>query len=193
MFKVTNENTRTICEIYSELTIKTPEDVTDVVLVFLSLTLNTCHTLIWYFHCLIWTNPLEFDQVLPTEPGNSFRYFEQARIWKRDWKKRMKIYIKCCWQLTLEITLEDTLYCKRVYVQPFLRHLGHVTWKRSRSNIFPHCFKKWYKPTNNFFKRQGYFKRQSHKMVKHTQTICRHKRANCLSVFDLFVGWHLKG
>ena len=131
--------------------------------------------------------------LLPTEPGNYFRYFELARIWKRDWKKRMKIYIKCCWQLTLEITLEDTLYRKRVYVQPFLRHLGHVTWKRSRSNIFPHCFKKWYKPTNNFFKRQGYFKRQSHKMVKHTQTICRQKRANCLSVFDLFVGWHLKG
>ena len=30
-------------------------------------------------------------------------------------------------------------------------------------------------------------------MVKHTQTICRQKPANCLSVFDQFVGLLLKG
>ena len=30
-------------------------------------------------------------------------------------------------------------------------------------------------------------------MVKHTQTICWQKPTNCLSVFDHFVGWALKG
>ena len=37
------------------------------------------------------------------------------------------------------------------------------------------------------------FKRQSHKMVKHTQTIHRQQPTNCLSVFDHFVGLALKG
>ena len=37
------------------------------------------------------------------------------------------------------------------------------------------------------------FKSQSHKMVKHTQTIRRQKPTNCLSVFDHFVGLALKG
>ena len=32
------------------------------------------------------------------------------------------------------------------------------------------------------------FKRQPHKMVKHTQTIRWQQPANCLSVFDHFVG-----
>ena len=36
-------------------------------------------------------------------------------------------------------------------------------------------------------------KRQSHKMVKHTQKIRRKKPTNCLSVFDHFVGLVLKG
>ena len=36
-------------------------------------------------------------------------------------------------------------------------------------------------------------KRQTHKMVKHTQTICRLLSTNCLSVFDHFVGLALKG
>ena len=36
------------------------------------------------------------------------------------------------------------------------------------------------------------FKRQPHKMVKHTQTICRLLPTNCLSVFDHFVGLTLK-
>ena len=37
------------------------------------------------------------------------------------------------------------------------------------------------------------FKRQPHKMVKRTQTICRKKPTSCLSVFDHFVGLALKG
>ena len=37
------------------------------------------------------------------------------------------------------------------------------------------------------------FKRQSHKMVKHTQTIRRLLLTNCLNVFDDFVGLALKG
>ena len=37
------------------------------------------------------------------------------------------------------------------------------------------------------------FKYQSHKMVKHTQTICRQQPTNCSSVFDNFVGLALKG
>ena len=36
-------------------------------------------------------------------------------------------------------------------------------------------------------------KRQPHKMDKHTQTIYRQQPANCLSVFDHFVGLVLKG
>ena len=37
------------------------------------------------------------------------------------------------------------------------------------------------------------FKRQTHKMVKHTQTILRLLSTNCLSVFDHFVGLAFKG
>ena len=37
------------------------------------------------------------------------------------------------------------------------------------------------------------FKRQPHKMVKHTQTIRRLLPSNCLSVFDYFLGLALKG
>ena len=37
------------------------------------------------------------------------------------------------------------------------------------------------------------FKRQTYKMVKHTKTILRLLRTNCLSVFDHFVGLVLKG
>ena len=36
------------------------------------------------------------------------------------------------------------------------------------------------------------FKRQPLKMFRHTQTICRQKSKNCLSVFDHFVGFALK-
>ena len=36
-------------------------------------------------------------------------------------------------------------------------------------------------------------RRQPHKMVKHTQTICWQQTTNCLSVFDRFVGLALKG
>ena len=35
------------------------------------------------------------------------------------------------------------------------------------------------------------FKRQPHKMIKHTQTIRRQQPTNCLSVFDHFVGLSL--
>ena len=37
------------------------------------------------------------------------------------------------------------------------------------------------------------FKRQPHKIVKHTQTIRRQKPTNCLSVFGHFVRLTLKG
>ena len=37
------------------------------------------------------------------------------------------------------------------------------------------------------------FKCQPHKMVKYTQTICRHQPKNCLSVFDYFGRLALKG
>ena len=36
------------------------------------------------------------------------------------------------------------------------------------------------------------FKRQIHKLIKHTQTICRQIADNCLSVLDHFVGLVLK-
>ena len=37
------------------------------------------------------------------------------------------------------------------------------------------------------------FNRQPYKMVKHTQTIRRYLPTNCLSVFDQFVWFALKG
>ena len=37
------------------------------------------------------------------------------------------------------------------------------------------------------------FKRQTHKMVKRTQLICRFLQTNCLNVFDYFVGLAFKG
>ena len=45
MFKVNSRNIRTRCEMCSKLAIKTPEDVSDVVLVSLLLPLNIFHTL----------------------------------------------------------------------------------------------------------------------------------------------------
>ena len=42
--KFNNRNARKRCEIYSKLTLKTPENVTAVVLVFLLLTLNIFQT-----------------------------------------------------------------------------------------------------------------------------------------------------
>ena len=44
LFKFNNRNTRKRCEICSKLTIKIPNDVNDVVLVFLLLTLNIFRT-----------------------------------------------------------------------------------------------------------------------------------------------------
>ena len=37
------------------------------------------------------------------------------------------------------------------------------------------------------------FKRQPHKIVKHTQTVRQQQLANCLSVFDHCLGLALKG
>ena len=37
------------------------------------------------------------------------------------------------------------------------------------------------------------FKCQPHKIVKHTQTVRQQQARNCLSVFDHFVGFTLKG
>ena len=49
----------------------------------------------------------------------------------------------------------------------------------------------------SFFERQNFFRfnpqRRPHKMLKHTQSICRLLPTNCLSVFDDFVGSALKG
>ena len=46
---------------------------------------------------------------------------------------------------------------------------------------------------NNDFFRPSEFKRQPHKMVKHTQTICQLLPTNCLIVFDDFVGLAFEG
>ena len=40
LLKFNNKNTRKRCEIYSKLTIKTPENVIDIILVLIKLTLN---------------------------------------------------------------------------------------------------------------------------------------------------------
>ena len=44
-----------------------------------------------------------------------------------------------------------------------------------------------------FYKNNKPFKRQPHKMVKHTQAIRRLLPTNCLNEFDHFVGLALKG
>ena len=43
------------------------------------------------------------------------------------------------------------------------------------------------------YRKPSPFKRQPHKMVKHTETIRRQQPTNCLSVSDHFVGLALKG
>ena len=70
LFQVNNRN-RTLCEICSKLTIKTPEprhwcrsgdfivnfeQILQIVLVFLLLTLNRFHKLFWRFYCWLWTS-----------------------------------------------------------------------------------------------------------------------------------------
>ena len=55
LFKVNDGYTRTMCEICSKLTIKTPERRHDVFLVSLLLTFNKFHTLFLCFHCWLWT------------------------------------------------------------------------------------------------------------------------------------------
>ena len=56
LFRVNNGNTKTMCEICSKLTIKTPNDVSDVVLVSLMLSLNSFHAFFWCFYCSLWTS-----------------------------------------------------------------------------------------------------------------------------------------
>ena len=56
LFKVNNRNTRKMYEIFSELTIKQQNDVNEVVLVFLLLTLNIFHTFSKCFYCWFWTS-----------------------------------------------------------------------------------------------------------------------------------------
>ena len=55
LLKVNKRNTRTRCEKYSKFTIKTPNDVIGVFLVYLLLTLNILHTLLYVFYCYLWT------------------------------------------------------------------------------------------------------------------------------------------
>ena len=56
LFKVNNRNTRTIYEIWSKLTIKTPQWSQWRHLVPLLLTLNIFYTLRCYFYCWLWTS-----------------------------------------------------------------------------------------------------------------------------------------
>ena len=47
-------------------------------------------------------------------------------------------------------------------------------------------------PSQSKNERSYPFKRQPHKMVKHTQTVCQQKLMNCLIVFDHIVGLAIK-
>ena len=55
LFKVNNTNTRTRLEICSKLK-RHQNDIDDIVLVFLLLTVNIYHTFFLSFHCWIWTS-----------------------------------------------------------------------------------------------------------------------------------------
>ena len=52
LLEVDSGNARTLCEIYTNLTVKTPERLNDVILVSLMLTLNGFHALFCYFYYL---------------------------------------------------------------------------------------------------------------------------------------------
>ena len=54
LFKVSNGNTRTMCEICSKLTIKTRHRCHWRRLMYSLLTLNRFHVLLWCFHCWLW-------------------------------------------------------------------------------------------------------------------------------------------
>ena len=59
LFKVYNENLRTLREICSKLTIKNLEqqiNVIDIILISFVLTLNRFHRMFWYFSCQLWTS-----------------------------------------------------------------------------------------------------------------------------------------
>ena len=64
LFKVKNENTRTLYEVCSRFTIKTPEQrhwrFSDVFIV----NLNRFYTFLWRFHCWLLINPLNASNVL---------------------------------------------------------------------------------------------------------------------------------
>ena len=51
-----NGNNITICEIYSESTIKTQNNINDVLMVSLLWSLNRFQRLFWCFHCWLWTS-----------------------------------------------------------------------------------------------------------------------------------------
>ena len=76
LLKVCNGNTRSMCEICSKLTIKTPERRFQV---FLLLTLNLYHILFWCFHSSLWTRKyrLRKTDVLPELPGNCTYAFDK--------------------------------------------------------------------------------------------------------------------
>ena len=54
LFKISNVNTKIMCEIWSMLKIKTSQDIIDVILVYSWLALNSSHVLLWRFHCWLW-------------------------------------------------------------------------------------------------------------------------------------------
>ena len=56
LFKVNNENTRTMCGIFSKLTINTTEQRQWLRFGFLWITLNRFLTLFWFFYCWLWTS-----------------------------------------------------------------------------------------------------------------------------------------
>ena len=80
--------------------------------------------------------------------------------------------------------------------KPFLENLAFQAIKLTICKIPKFHLISWcgnFVETWKFCVKYSIFKRQPHKMVKHTQTICRLLTTNCLSVFDHSVGLALKG
>ena len=71
----TKHITRTMCDICSKLTIKTPEHVNDVVLVSLVWTLTRFHILFWCIHCKLWISKYRLGCVLKS-------LVRKTRYWK---------------------------------------------------------------------------------------------------------------
>lgn len=98
--KVKNRNTRTKCEIFSELTINHGNDV---VLASLFLTFDKFHTFSWCFHCWIWVIKCRLGFHITASTITSYMGMTTFGSWKNKVENyEMIIALQhCCWTTAL--------------------------------------------------------------------------------------------